>query len=90
MAQTNGDKEHLKGMTMTGRDLQLSLSARVQWQRGQFPDGEGRHIRQKQLADLCTETPPAQSTEQVINGDHPEGELEDGGESGPFPSSQLQ
>lgn len=53
-------------------------------------DDEGRNIRWKQLADLCAEAPPAQSTEQVTNGDHPEGELEDGGESGPFLFSQLQ
>lgn len=51
---------------------------------------EGRNIRWKQLADLFAEAPPAQSTEQVTNGDHPEGELEDGGESGPFLFSQLQ
>ena len=52
--------------------------------------GQGRNIKWKQLANMCAEAPPAQSTEQVTNGDHPEGELEDGGESGPFPSSQLQ
>ena len=44
-------------------------------------DGQGRNIKWKQLADMCAEAPPAQSTEQVTNGDHPEGELEDGGES---------
>ena len=53
-------------------------------------DGQGRNIKWKQLANMCAEAPPAQSTEQVTNGDHPEGELEDGGESSTFPFGQWQ
>lgn len=33
---------------------------------------------------MATEAPPAQSTEQVTNGDLPEGEQDDGGTLGPF------